>query len=274
MKKLPISVIVPVSTDIKIKQCLESIDEQVEVVIVLNNNPSSAVVKIVDSDARCKVLLIKEAGCNLATVFNKGINAATNQKVLLTNSDCSFPPGLIAKMCRLLESYDVVKARVEFTYTNSRQRLVAECRMLFHHVFDGGTKLFGPGLSFRKNISSQLNGYYFNEKMSWGEDGELSNRIHRAKIKYCIVDDCLFHGEENIFHDLVVAWSIGRGLRFSEKTKHIPLFEILKADWKNLVNDPKKRFQTAYFEGGSILAFYLLVWKLATYLGYYFGEWR
>lgn len=274
MKKLSISVIIPVSTDIKIKQCLESIDEEVEIVVVLNNNPSSAVVKIVGSDARCKVLFIKEVGCNLAVVFNKGIDVATNQKVLLTNSDCSFPPGLIAKMCRSLESYDIVKARVEFAYTNSRQRLVAECRRLFHHVFDGGTKLFGPGLSFHKCIRNQLGGYYFDEKMGWGEDGELSNRIHEAKIKYCIVDDCLLHGAENVFHDLVVACRIGRGLRLSDKAKHIHLLKTLKADWKDLVNDPKKRFRTAYFEGGNILVLYLLVWKLTTYQGYYFGERR
>jgi len=105
MKILPISVIVPVSTDIKIKQCLESIDEQVEIVVVLNNNPSTEVVNIVSSDDRCKAVAIKEAGCNLAAIFNKGIESASNQKVLLINSDCLFPPGLINKMSQILESY-------------------------------------------------------------------------------------------------------------------------------------------------------------------------
>jgi len=180
------------------------------------------------------------------------------------------PPGLIFKINLLLENYDVVKARVKFAFKNNKQRLVAECRRLFHHVFDGGTKLFGPGLSFHKDIHNKIGGYFFDERIDWGEDGELSSRIYEANLNYYIVNDCLFHDEENILHDLSVAWRIGRGSRQKNKNKKDFFLEILEVNW----HDPKNRIQIAYSEGGYSLAIYFFTWRVMTYLGYYFGKKR
>lgn len=269
MDYLPISIVIPVSKDVKIRECIRNIDEGVEIVVVLNNCPSREVIDIVKADNRCKVIYVEGTGCNLAYVFNRGIISALNEKVLLTNSDCIFTPGLVSKVFVQLEQYEVVKARVAFSFSNRRQRLVAECRRLFHQVFDDGTKLFGPGLSFRKSICSKIGGYFFDETMGWGEDGDLSDRIYSAGIRLMIVKDYVLHGEEHVIHDLRVARSIGRGCRARDRITKRSLVEAFKSDWDYVINDPKRRFSTAYLEGGFPLFVYFIIWKMAFYWGYY-----
>lgn len=269
MERIPLSVIIPVSKDLQIKACLESIDAPVEVVVVLNNQPSAAVVKIVEQDKRCRLIYVADKGCNLAKVFNIGIKAATYQKIVLTNSDCRFTPQLLRKIYFGLDDHEVVKAQVDFEHNNYGQFLVSESRRLFHQVFDSGTKLFGPGLAFRKEIVDKIGGYFFSEPMGWGEDGDLSKRIHQAGLKLLILEEKIKHGGESIIHDLRVAWKIGHGNRIKEKLAGVSYLRAFLADTRHLITDHHQQFRTAYHTGGFQLLFYFLLWKVAFHLGYY-----
>jgi len=269
MEKFPITIVVPVSNDERIGVCIDSVDEDVEIVVVLNNNPSKAVQDIVRHSRRCKIITIDEAGCNLAKVFNEGIKSATNEKILLMNSDCTFQPGLIREVNWLLDIHDVVKARVVFDYKNYSHYLVAQCRYLFHHVFDGGKNLYGPGLSFKKSISSMVGGYFFDERMGWGEDGEFSNRIISSPLNILILEKNIFHGEEGIVHDLKVAFKIGKGSGIKNREKGLSRTQALVADMGHVLTDHRKQFRLAYIHGGPILLIYFLLWKLVFHAGFY-----
>ena len=269
MKKINLSVIIPVSKDLKIRECLQSIDVIAEVVVVLNNFPSQEVIKIVENDKRCKPIYLDGPGCNLAKVFNIGISAATYEKVVLTNSDCLFAPGLLNNLCLKLDEYEIVKAQVAFSFDSYRQRLVSECRRLFHQVFDNGEKFFGPGLSFKKIIRQKIGGYFFDEVVAWGEDGELSIRLHKANLKFFILDEKIQHGGESIAHDLRIAFKIGKGNGAKDKQKKLRIPSVLLDDIHSLCTDRKSRFKTAYKEGGLSLMLYFLLWKVVLHIGYY-----
>lgn len=269
MKKLPMSVVIPVSKDIKIGQCLKSIDLPIEIVVVLNNQPSKEVIEIVEKDNRCHRIYVISRGCNLARVFNVGINAATNEKIVLTNSDCIFPPGLLEKIFFHLDKHEVVKTQVNFFYNNYPQYLVAGCRRLFHQVFDNGTKLFGPGLAFKKEIQKKIGGYFFNEKVQWGEDGELSKRIHAANLDCLILDEKISHDGVSMIYDLRIAFRIGRGNRATERFDGISLLRAFIDDIRHLITDHHQQFRIAYKEGGCRLFLYFFFWKVAFHLGYY-----
>lgn len=269
MNRLPITIVVPVSKDKRIRKCIESIDEDVEIVVVLNNNPSREVKSIIRNSRRCKIVTINETGCNLAKVFNEGIKSATHDKILLMNSDCTFQPGLIREINWLLEMHDIVKARVAFDYEKYSQYLVAQCRYLFHHVFDGGKNLFGPGLSFKKSILSAVGGYFFDERMRWGEDGEFSNRINSSPLNIFIIEKNIFHGKEGIVHDLKVAFKIGEGSGIKNRKDGVSGFNALTADSLHFLTDHKKQFRLAYNHGGLILLGYFLLWKVVFHIGFY-----
>lgn len=264
-----ISVVVPVSRDLRIKECLESIDFPAEIIVVLNNQPAPEVIRIVERDVRCRSLYLPGRGCNLAQAFNLGIEAASQSKVVLTNSDCRFSPGLLEEISCGLESHEVVKARVDFDYGNYGQFLVAETRRLFHQVFDSGTKLFGPGLAFRKEIKTYLGGYFFDERMGWGEDGDLSRRIHASRRPYLIATSRVKHGSEGVRHDLKVAFRIGRGNRAKEAAEGKKLRKAWREDFRHLATDHHQQFRTAHEQGGWPLLLYFLLWKLSFHLGYY-----
>jgi glycosyltransferase involved in cell wall biosynthesis len=269
-----LSIVIPVSRDMKIKECIESIDADVEIVVVLNNQPSPEVVEIVRRSNRCKEVFVEGRGCNLARVFNLGIEKASSNKILLMNSDCVFPPALIRKVIQGLDRYDVVKARVAFDYTTRLQHLVAKCRRLFHFVFDDGKKLFGPGLAFNRSIRREIGGYFFDEEMFWGEDGELSTRIRSSGLNYFILDDDIIHGPESVNHDLIIAYRIGRGNRIREKNDGVSLGRAFLADLWHFFTDHHGHFRQAYKNGGWALVAYLFAWKLSFHLGYYTAKSR
>lgn len=271
MGRLPMTVVIPVSSDKKIGRCIDSIDEDVEIVVVLNNNPTTEVMDIIRKSGRCKSMIVNEKGCNLARIFNKGIESATYSKVMLMNSDCTFQSGLIKKAYEQLDVYDVVKARVVFDHKNYRQRLVSQCRYLFHHVFQEGKKLFGPGLSFRKDIACGIGGYFFDENMGWGEDGELSKRIHSSFLKVLILSENIYHCEEGASHDLKVTFKIGKGNGIKERLEGFSLGESIAIDLKHFFTDHHNQFRLAYKNGGFLLLIYFFAWKIAFHLGYYKG---
>lgn len=268
MKTL-VSIIIPVSNDKKIKSCLESIDEDAEIIVVLNNNPTKEVIDIVAQNGRCKSIFIHDHGCNLAKVFNEGINAASNSKILLMNSDCVFDQGLIKEVYQSLDEYDVVKARVVFSHTNLRERLVSECRFIFHHVFEDGKKLFGPGLAFKKSIVGHIGEYFFDENMGWGEDGDLSKRINSSSLKILFLKKNVRHCEENMAHDLRITYRIGKGNGIRDRIGNCPISEALVIDLEHFITDHHNQFRTAYQHGGWSLLAYFFMWKLAFHAGYY-----
>ena len=93
-KKLPLSIVIPCADDARIGSCLDSIDENVEIVVVLNG-ASSEVRKIV-GNYEVKRVNIRER--NLAKALNIGITMSKNKKFVFMDSDCRFENGAIRKL--------------------------------------------------------------------------------------------------------------------------------------------------------------------------------
>ncbi len=274
MKEVPLSIIVPVSKDIKIIQCLESIDVRTEIVVVLNNDPSDEVVRAVQKDERVVSVHLDNQPCNLAKAFNRGVEKAKNEKILLTNSDCVFPAGLIESMSELLDEYEVVKSRVEFRFRTFDEFLVARLRYLFHHVYNDSLNLFGPGLGFRKKIIKSIGGYLFDEDMAWGEDGELSRRIHTVQLDVTFTGSNLVHAEEKVSHDLTMASRIGSGKRAADTKNQVSLSQGASRLALEILLDKKKQLRIALQQEQPAVAAYYFLWKIAYVLGYLKGNKR
>ena len=88
---MELSIVIPVKDDIKITECINSIDEDVEIVVAMND-PSDEIIDIVKK-LGVKSVHLPEA--NLSKAYNAGIEAATYDKVLLMDSDCIFEKGTL-----------------------------------------------------------------------------------------------------------------------------------------------------------------------------------
>jgi glycosyltransferase involved in cell wall biosynthesis len=165
---MKLSVVIPVSNDIKINQCLKSINERVEVIIVLNK-PSKEVLDIIDKwqNSRNKfyltILNTKSQGISLAR--NLGVERAKNEKILFIDADCILDKKCIEIMDKRLSDYDIVKG--EFIVGNKPQTRPED-------------DYFTPNLGIRKNVFYKLG--RFDENLSFAEDYDLSLRISKSKF--------------------------------------------------------------------------------------------
>lgn len=122
---MDLSVVIPAHTDLRLAQCLASIDVPVEVVIVLNR-ASEAVTRIAHNHPGAKVAVLDEA--NLGKAYNAGIKHSSCTKVLLMDSDCVFAPGTIGALYLGLSEAPLAKGRVVFRSSGPLSRTVARAR--------------------------------------------------------------------------------------------------------------------------------------------------
>lgn len=269
MRTIPISIVIPVSKDIKIKQCLNSVRDNLEIVVVLNNNPSQEVMEIVGMDKRCIVVSLATAGCNLAQAINAGVKKAKYEKIVIMNSDCIFPEEILNKISACLDDIDVVKARVSFLHNTFLESLVAKVRYLYSHIFNSQKNIFGPGMAFNKRIINRVGGYLFDEDMGWGEDADLSRRIHKSQLPCLFLEEEIIHLPESIFHDLKIALKIGAGKRVRDFKDSIPFIIGVKDLFCGIILDKYQHLRLSFKHCGLIVTVYLLIWKMFYFLGYF-----
>lgn len=265
-----LSVVIPVSRDLRLSECLKSIDEPVEVIIVLNNFPSLGVKNIVNDFCwkDLKVVNLDGGHNNLSVAFNAGIKAASNEKILIMNSDCIFKKGQLGRISNLLNAHDVVKMRIKFSYRSFSEQIVSRTRTLFHEYYNDGKNIFGPGLGFKKSVRAELNGYFYDEEIAWGEDGELTKRINRSNLKLYKVKSQIVHAPETMKHDLLTALKIGAGKRAADRKLQCGKIKGVVSILAENLFDHKGHFKIAYRTFGITIWSYLVVWKMAFTLGY------
>lgn len=201
---MELSIVIPVKNDIRIKNCIQSIDEDVEVVVAMND-PSDDIVKLV-KELGVKSTWIKEA--NLSKAYNAGIEAASFEWVLLMDSDCVFEKGTIKKLYKGSQKAKLSKGKVVFTYDSFQSKVVSKVREFTTSDF---CNAFSPPLIINKNIIEDI-GYYFNPLLKWEEDFDFNKRIFEKKIKiYWDKTAVIYHPPLTIRGDLTSAYNYGIG---------------------------------------------------------------
>ncbi len=206
-KKLNVSIIVPCATDTRIADCLESIDENVEIIVVLNG-PTQEVVQIVNKYS-VKVITLSER--NLPKSLNAGIEAASNQRIILMDSDCVFHPKAIRKVYFSLSKHFVAKGKVVFKYKNTISLWISKVR---DYTNSNTVKAYNPFLGLRKDIQQHIGGYIFDDRIYWTEDADLNKRIVEAGLKIKSVPDAIaYHPPLTLKQDLISSFRYGIGKR-------------------------------------------------------------
>lgn len=202
---MDMSIVIPVKDDIRIKECVKSIDEEVETVIVLNT-PSDEVREYVES-LDCTIEEIPEN--NLSRAYNVGIDASSSNNVLLMDSDCTFDPDTLRKLYGGLDKAPLSKGRVNFASSSLIGRVIALSRE--YHVSDI-VNAYSPPLVFRKDIREAIGGHFFDEDLHWTEDHEFDQRVQRAGLKINYDPTATIqHGELTAKSDLRSAFRYGTG---------------------------------------------------------------
>lgn len=249
--KLSLSIIIPCADDVRIKNCIDSIDEDVEIVVVLNGT-TNEVVKILEDHSVRKVE-IKER--NLSKSLNIGIESAANQYVILIDSDCRFEKGAIRSLFNGLQNSYIAKGMVVFQSNDFFSKVIAKAR---EYSYYNPPKPYNPFLGIRKDVKKHIGGYYFDETIHWTEDADLSTRLKKAEIKVKYIFSAIaFHAPITLRQDLRSAfrYGIGKRIRVEKKnssgvgTHFLKIFDVIHTK--------------------SILTgLYYFIWNCSYFLGY------
>ncbi|MFT4311861.1 MAG: glycosyltransferase family 2 protein [Candidatus Woesearchaeota archaeon] len=269
---MKLSIIIRVKDDLRVARCLDSIDEDVEVVVVLNT-PSKEVIELLK---KYNVVTTKINNNNLAKAHNRGIEVSKYEFVLLMDSDCVFKKGTINKLYQGLKSADLSKGRVLFNHSSFISKTIALSRE--YHVTDI-ENAYSPPLAFKKGIDKYIGKYYFDEDIFWTEDHEFDQRVKKAKLKINYNKKAIiYHDELSITSDLRSAHNYGSGYFEGIKKGAIKgcfLYggnkKILLAvglDFIRLLCLPFF-FLSVLIKKNIFVASYMIIWMVVFNLGYY-----
>lgn len=265
---MDLSVVIPVVDDLRLKNCVESIDASVEVIVVVER-PTKEIIDLVKSlGIRC---FESHKFSNIGSAWNLGIKHATNDKVFLMNSDCTFGRNCLELINDCLNDFQVVKARLTFTHDGFVSKIIAKSRE-YHCGYIPGEEvpLYTPSLAIRKDLVNVL-GYYFDEDIHWTEDSDLRHRIKAAGVKAKYLPDAkIYHAPLGIRKDLMSAFRYGIGERIrAEKGTTIGGHNFLPVLKKILAGNWIRYLKRVMAKKGSLVALYMIPWNFWYFFGYH-----
>jgi glycosyltransferase involved in cell wall biosynthesis len=202
------TLIVPAKNDRKLRQCLDSVDEDVEIVVALND-PSEEVRAIANGHVRAPVVTeIPEA--NLGAAYEDGVAAAAGRYLFFMDSDCVFGPGTLRAMAARAVRHPLVKGQCRFTSAPRRlSRIIQRAREFQTSDF---VNAYSPPLLYDREIISRMGGYHYSPLIHWQEDREFDFRAQLAglEVEYC-ADGVIEHAAQDGVSDLRSGFRYGMG---------------------------------------------------------------
>ncbi len=247
--KLPLTVIIPAADDLRLEDCVKSIDEDVEVLVSLNG-PTEEIKELVK---RLKLKHCEIPQRNLGAALDEGIKKATYNKVLFMDSDCTFKKGTIRKLFNGLKKEELSKGVVVFERKGFVSKIIADIR---DYTTSGEPSAYKPPLGMRKSIIRKI-GYYFDRDIHWEEDDELNDRVKRAKVRIEYMPSAkIFHPQLTIKTDLRSAYRYGTGRRIGVEKGLFSLNIFRYIDF------------AVFWKKSPVHFLYLLLWNISYFLGY------
>lgn len=257
------SVVIRCKDDMRVFPCIDSIDYNVEIVVVMNENPELES-KLQEIGVTCK---ISPPG-NLSVVSNVGFSEATSDKIIITDSDTLFGKDCIHACISGLDRYDVVRAPLRFSRAkNILSREIAEARDYVNSL----PVVYTPGIAVIRRLPELIGGYLFDDAIPFAVDANLNYRIQREQIPVLHLSGVwMTHAAETVRHDLKAARRIGAGCRESSKRLAVLYPEIpRKQIGKSLKGVNVSHYPDILTKKGVRVLAYQALWDLEYYYGYY-----
>ncbi|WP_273130511.1 glycosyltransferase [Bacillus weihaiensis] len=258
--ELPISIVIAVADDTRISKCLDSIDEECEVVVVANGATKEVVDILSTYSEKMKLKLIELDVRNLSKSRDVGIKAASYNNIILMDSDCVFLKGTIKRFYELIEikGHKIVNGFIEFKATTVGSKLVKNSRDYLNSISNTGYA-FAPCLGLKKDLVNEIGGYYFDHSIKWVEDAELNVRLKKNKILIFDAPEAIIeHCSIPLKKDLRAAFNYGTGKRIGVRKG---IMRGVGAFWSDI---PK-----IFIKKGLFTSIYMICWNICYTFGYY-----
>lgn len=261
-----LSIIIKCYQDKRIFDCINSIDEDCEVLIPYSGDPPLAA-EIADRYPHARI--INAPIGNLSASCNLGISACTGNSVLIMDSDARFKAGCIRLMIKYLKDTLVVKPWIVYEHDTSvvGSEVIAKTRQRFN---DKEVRALTPGLAFRKEIKELIGGQFFDERVLFTEDAFLDWKLKKAGISIQFLPEAVvYHSPVSLFHDLRAGFRMGYGYRRAVHYAGRENDNSLKVILKRLVSGASlKHFVKEGLAEGFDVSCYTSAWTILYNIGY------
>ncbi len=197
--------------DDRVFRCIDSIDEEVDVVVSISENKSLQR----RLEHRGVRFCLSPRG-NLSITSNIGFEIAKHDKVLITDSDTWFESNCIRRIYDALRDFKIARARLMFKHSPRvpLSRLVSEARDFVNSL----PVVYTPGIGVRADLVPDIGGFLFNDPVPYAVDADLNYRIQRAGVPVKFVKDAIVsHDVVDVWQDLRAAARIGMGCMASAR---------------------------------------------------------
>jgi len=258
---MDITVIIRCLRDRRVLECIDSIDEDVEVIVSTSHDDAF---ESFLQEHRIKYCLSAEG--NLSVCSNVGFDTASFDKVIITDSDTIFEKGCIRRMFHGLDDCKIVRAKLKFDISKkiASSKLVADAR----DFVNSKELTFTPGIGMRKDIVKDIGGFFFNDSVPFAVDADLNYRVKRNGVKTDYLNDAIIvHRAESIRHDLKAAKRIGAGTAISARSLasrySTPEKDVRRSLKAIHLSDYHQMIRTK----GICTFFYQVVWDICYHIG-------
>ena len=263
---LDLSIIIKCKEDFRLFECIDSIDEDVEIIVTMT--------RFTEIENRLDNMgipyVIHPAG-RLGLANNIGIKESSKSNFIIMDSDSVFAPGAVGKIYNAFEAgHLVVKPKIIYQADKAVKgsQIVAEYRDFLNNHQD--LRAWTPGISMKKEVKDHI-GYYFHDIVTFIEDAELNSRLKKRNVPiFPVPDAIIFHSPLSRKSDLYSAYRMGIGQRLGVEFANLFPRENLKNYLKRLGKGQQIKFFNRVKESkGWKVAFYMVLWSIYFYSGYY-----
>lgn len=258
------SVVIRCNNDERVFQCISSIDADVEIIVVMNENQELQQ-RLEKLGAIC---CISPPG-NLSVVSNIGFEEATSDSVIITDSDTIFSKTCVREMIQGLAAYDVVRAPLHFQRsTHVLSREIAEARDFVNSL----PVVYTPGIGVTKRLPDRIKGFLFDDLVPFAVDANLTYRIQKEGVPVLFLQDVwIDHAAEDVRHDLQAARRIGAGNKISVERLHSLYPQETRCRIRKSLKGVKiGKYPEILRKKGVRVFFYQILWDINYNAGYFF----
>jgi hypothetical protein len=171
-----LTIVIPLRDDPAIVRCVASVDSARARVLVVLNQPTDEIRRVVSG---LDVDVVEAARAGGPGACEHGLQRAATDHVLFMDSDCVFRPGTVDQFVGAIGRAPFVKGRVVFGYRNRLERVVSTVRTI--HTC-GPSFVFKVPLMVDRSVLGELDGFLFDRRLPWTEDYHLTARIRRQGL--------------------------------------------------------------------------------------------
>ena len=264
-----ISVVLRSHKDQRILNCIQSIDKDVNDIVVVLTYDDDLAMQVKRTGAR---VFFAEPGSQGATI-EKGVKKSKYDKVIVADSDCVFGFEYIPKISELLDFYDIARGRLRMLKRGGIKgipsRMVATNR---EYVYNIEKHMFMPGLGFRKSLAPQLGGMIFDPTLVRAVDFDFEQRAIEAGCSFFFDERVeIIHDIEEFSHDIKAAWYMGKSTKRLALNGRIPL-SICGSNFRIILSclgvSKLHLYKQISRNYGLLTAFYHHLWSVAFHISF------